>query len=59
NEINSIPGSLGFYLFEGILSFPDIIETLICGALKSKYDKSLKLTSFKTNVLHSNKQLKK
>lgn len=59
NEINSIPGSLGFYLFEDIVPFPDIVDTLICEALRNKYDRGLKLTSFKTNVLHSDKQLKK
>jgi len=59
NEINSIPGSLSFYLFEGKLSFPVLIEKMINQAVKDKYDRDLKLTSFKSNVLLSHRQMKK
>ena len=59
NEINSIPGSLSFYLFEGKLSFSILIDKMINQAVKDKYEKGLKLTSFKSNVLLSNRQMKK
>ena len=48
NEINVIPGSLSYYLFEPTFSCPTI---LIQMAIKSYYKKSLKLNSFKSNVL--------
>jgi len=59
NEINSIPGSLSFYLFEGQLSFSFLIDKLINDSLREKYNKGLKLTSFKSNVLFSKNIMKK
>lgn len=46
NEINTIPGSLAYYLFED-MSFTSIIDTLICNAKKGE---SMKC-EFKSNVL--------
>lgn len=59
NEINTIPGSLAFYLFEEQMGFSDLIEVLINSALKNKYKEDLKLNSFNSMVLSSAKLLKK
>ena len=59
NEINSIPGSLSFYLFEGKISFSELIEKLVYSAVKNKYKRDLKLTSFQSNVLLSKRHMKK
>lgn len=59
NEINAIPGSLSYYLFEPNLSFPVLIDNLINYAIKNYYKNSLKLNSFKSNVLSTNRILKK
>jgi hypothetical protein len=59
NEINTIPGSLAFYLFENNLSFTNLIDQLIEQAIKDKYNYDQKLNSFKSNVLSSTKLLKK
>ena len=59
NEINTIPGSLAFYLFEEKTPFPDLINKMINQAVKDKYDKDLKVTSFPSNVLFTKSGLKK
>jgi len=59
NEINAIPGSLSYYLFETILPFPVLIDNLIKIAIKNHYKNSLKLNSFKSNVLATSRILKK
>ncbi|HEY8396156.1 MAG TPA: hypothetical protein VIK96_05190 [Bacilli bacterium] len=59
NEVNTIPGSLAYYLFEEQLSFPELIDVLLVSAFKFKYKNDLKLSSFPSNVLTSAKGLKK
>lgn len=59
NEINAIPGSLSYYLFEEIYEFPKLIDILVKVAIKNHYRNSLKLNSFKSNVLSTSKILKK
>lgn len=59
NEVNAIPGSLSYYLFEANMSFPVLIDNLVKTAIKDHYKKSLKLNSFKSNVLSTSKILKK
>lgn len=52
NEINSIPGSLAFYLWEKSgVSFPELMDTLIKLAVDRKRDKEKMVVSFDTNVL--------
>lgn len=60
NEINSIPGSLAYYLFEKEnLSFSDVIDKLIECAYK-KHDEKQKITyAFKSNVLNQTQIIKK
>lgn len=51
NEINTIPGSLSFYLWEATgLSFPDLMDTLVRLALKRKRMQSLKTVSYGQNI---------
>lgn len=51
NEINTIPGSLSFYLWEESgISFPDLIDKLIALALKRKRDIDRKTYSYDTNI---------
>lgn len=59
NEINSIPGSLAFYLFEDKISFTDLIDLLIKAAIRAKYRDDLKINSFQSLVLSSTRLLKK
>lgn len=59
NELNTIPGSLSFYLFEGLdIDFKDLINKLIGDAFKDKYLDGLKLSSFSSNVLLMNNMIK-
>lgn len=52
NEINTIPGSLSFYLWEPVgLSFPDLLDRLIQIALKRKQDTGRMVRSYETNIL--------
>lgn len=52
NEINSIPGSLSYYLFEPIqISYPELLESLITTAIKEYKKKSKMTVSFETNIL--------
>lgn len=52
NEINTIPGSLSFYLWEPIgVSYAELLDKLIKLALKRTRDEAEILYSFDTNVL--------
>lgn len=58
NEINNIPGSLSFYLFEPLnITFTKLLDILIYSAIYEKHKKDQLITSFKSNVLN-NKGLK-
>lgn len=51
NEINTIPGSLSFYLWEAAgIKFPDLMERLVRLALKRKRDQSAKTVSYDSNI---------
>lgn len=51
NEINTIPGSLSYYLWEETgISFPELIDQLISLALKRKRDIDRKTYSYDTNI---------
>lgn len=51
NEINTIPGSLSFYLWEETgISFNELIDKLISLALKRKRDIDRKTYSYDTNI---------
>lgn len=53
NEINTIPGSLSFYLWEATgLSFAELTERLIEIAFERKRDSSFKTTSYKENIFN-------
>lgn len=58
NEINTIPGSLSFYLFDiGGISFTRLIDMLIKNAILTKNKELNYLKSFDSNILN-NKSLK-
>ncbi|MCH5241075.1 MAG: D-alanine--D-alanine ligase [Muribaculaceae bacterium] len=51
NEINTIPGSLSYYLWEETgISFKELIDKLISLALKRKRDTDRKTYSYDTNI---------
>lgn len=51
NEINTIPGSLSFYLWEATgLSFDKLMSELVSLALKRKRDSGLKTVSYDQNI---------
>lgn len=51
NEINTIPGSLSYYLWEETgISFSELIDRLISLALKRKRDTDRKTYSYDTNI---------
>lgn len=53
NEINTIPGSLSFYLWEATgVSFQELLERLIAIAFQRKRDSSFKTTSYKENIFN-------
>ena len=53
NEINTIPGSLSFYLWEASgVSFDKLTERLIDIAFQRKRDSSTKITSYKENIFN-------
>lgn len=53
NEINTIPGSFAFYLFEkGDISFTSLLDRLIKHAFLKKKQHDKLLTSFTSNVLN-------
>ncbi|MBO5317671.1 MAG: D-alanine--D-alanine ligase [Oscillospiraceae bacterium] len=52
NEINTIPGSLGFYLWKPVgISYPQLLDRLIKLALKRNREEQEIVYSFDTNVL--------
>lgn len=52
NEINSIPGSLAFYLWEKSgVNFTELMDTLIKLAIDRKRDQEKMIFSYDTNVL--------
>ena len=52
NEINTIPGSFSFYLWEpdGV-SFPDLVSQLVNLAIETNHEKSRLIYSYSTNLL--------
>ena len=51
NEINTIPGSLSFYLWEATgLSFDKLMDRLVQLALKRKREQGLKTVSYDQNI---------
>jgi D-alanine-D-alanine ligase len=51
NEINEIPGSLSFYLWEATgVSFAELTDRLIKQALRRKREQSLKTVSYDQNI---------
>ena len=53
NEINTIPGSLSFYLWEATgVPFAQLTERLIEIAFQRKRDSSFKTTSYKENIFN-------
>ena len=53
NEINTIPGSLSFYLWEASgIDFGQLVERLIAIAFERKRDSSFKTTSYKENIFN-------
>lgn len=51
NEINTIPGSLSFYLWEASgISFPQLMEKLVSLAVKRNADRSRKTLTFSQNI---------
>ena len=53
NEVNTIPGSLSFYLWEPLgLKYKDLLTRLIDFALKNQRRRHELTTSFETNVLN-------
>ena len=52
NEVNTIPGSLSFYLWEPKgLSYPRLLDRLIQIALRGKQQKKNMISSFNSNIL--------
>lgn len=53
NEVNSIPGSLGYYLYESKgIYFDDLMDLLINDAIKDHHFKTKLISSFSSNVLN-------
>ena len=51
NEINTIPGSLSFYLWEATgVPFDELVDTLIGVAFRRKRDSEFKTTSYSENI---------
>lgn len=51
NEINTIPGSLSFYLWEATgISFPKLMDKLVKLALKRKREQGMKTISYSHNI---------
>lgn len=54
NEINNIPGSLAYYLFEPLgISFTKLLDMLIHSSIVEKHKSNKLIKSFKSNVLNS------
>ena len=53
NEVNNIPGSLSFYLFEPMgISFEKLTQILITNAILTKHSTGQKKTTFDSNVFN-------
>lgn len=53
NEINAIPGSLSFYLWEASgLKFPKLMDTLVDLALRRSRHQALKIDSYDQNIFN-------
>jgi D-alanine-D-alanine ligase len=51
NEINAIPGSLSFYLWEATgVGFSSLMDRLVSGALRREGDKGRKTVSYSANI---------
>lgn len=51
NEINTIPGSLSFYLWEASgIKFPQLMDRLVALALKRKREQNMKTVSYDQNI---------
>lgn len=58
NEVNTIPGSLAFYLWEPLgMSYKELLTELINLALKRKRDEDELTFTFETNVLSQSKSM--
>ncbi len=54
NEINSIPGSLAFYLWEALgKPYAELLDDMVKLALKREREESNLMTSFQTNILQN------
>lgn len=54
NEINTIPGSLSYYLWEFTgIEFTELIESLISIALQRNRERESKITSYSINIFNS------
>ena len=52
NEINTIPGSLSFYLWEPLgVSYPELLERMISLGMKRHRERAALTFSFESNVL--------
>lgn len=52
NEINTIPGSLSFYLWkESGIEYPELLDRLIKAAIKENQNKQKIISSFESNIL--------
>ena len=59
NEINTIPGSLSFYLWEASgISFEQLMDRLVDLAIKRKQQQGLKTVSYDQNIFNLGKGLK-
>ncbi len=55
NEINTIPGSLAFYLWEPVgVSYKELLDRMIQLALKRRREEDALTFSFDTNILNQN-----
>jgi D-alanine-D-alanine ligase len=59
NEINTIPGSLSYYLWEASgIQFSQLIDELIALAIKRKQEKTRTVYSYDSNILKQNSGIK-
>jgi D-alanine-D-alanine ligase len=56
NEINTVPGSLAFYLWEPVgVKYPELLERIIAIAMKRERENKAVNFSFETNILATTK----
>lgn len=58
NEVNTIPGSLAFYLFKD-LSFSTYLDKIIQEGIKNRYLDKLKISNFSSNIIKNINSIKK